>query len=187
VARTVVARWRDKTGLGLEHCVIREDTDGVVVESVVIGGDDDPRFAARYRIACDARWHVRRAEIAVAGDARTVRLESDGAGAWTDAGSPLPGFGEAIDIDVTATPFTNTLPIQRLRLREGEAADIVVVYVAVPELTITAAPQRYTCLRDGRRYRFESLGTGFVREIDVDDDGLVVSYPGLFRRVGGAA
>ena len=164
--------------------MIREDADGVTIESVVIGGDDDPRFAARYRIGCDARWHVRRAEIAVAGDTRIVRLESDGAGAWTDAGTPLPGFGTAIDIDITVTPFTNTLPIRRLRLREGDAAEIVVVYVAVPELTITAAPQRYTCLRDGRRYRFESLGTGFVREIDVDEDGLVVSYPGLFERVG---
>jgi hypothetical protein len=157
----------------------------VVIESVVIGGDDDPRFAARYRIACDARWHVRRAEIAVAGDARIVRLESDGAGTWTDAGMPLPGFAEAIDIDITATPLTNTLPIRRLRLREGDAAEIVVVYVAVPELTITAAPQRYTCLREARRYRFESLDTEFVREIDVDEDGLVVSYPGLFHRLGG--
>ena len=182
VARTIVARWRDETGLGLEHCVIREHGDGVLVESVVIGGEGDPRFAARYRIACDARWRVRNAEISVAGDARIVQLAREGDG-WTDDGTPLPGFAEAVDIDITATPFTNTLPIRRLRLREGESADIIVVYVAVPELTITAAPQRYTCVQAGRRYRFESSGGDFVREIDVDDDGLVVSYPGLFERI----
>jgi hypothetical protein len=154
----------------------------VHVESVVIGGEGEEHFAARYRIACDARWHVRHAEIAVAGDTRIVRLAREGRG-WTEAGEPLPGFADAVDLDITATPFTNTLPIRRLSLRQGESADIVVVYVAVPGLTITAAPQRYTCLREARRYRFESLDTGFVAEIDVDEDGLVVSYPGLFERI----
>jgi uncharacterized protein len=58
-----------------------------------------------------------------------------------------------------------------------------VVYVLLPELTLTTDPQRYTCLERGRRYRYESLDSDFVREIDVDADGLVVTYPGLFRRV----
>jgi hypothetical protein len=184
VGRTVVARWRDATGLGLEHCVVREDAGGVHAVSVLIGGEGDPRFAARYRIDCDARWQLRRAEIAVAGDPRIVRLEHDGAGGWTEAGTPLPGFADARDIDIAATPFTNTLPIRRLGLREGQAAEIIAVYLAVPALTITAAPQRYTCLQAGRRYRFESLDADFVRELEVDDDGLVVSYPGLFQRIG---
>jgi len=81
------------------------------------------------------------------------------------------------------TPFTNTLPIRRLDLAEGQTADIRVVYVLLPELTITIDPQRYTCLRRGGRYRYESLDSDFVREIDIDTDGLVVTYPGLFRRV----
>jgi hypothetical protein len=58
-----------------------------------------------------------------------------------------------------------------------------VAYIDVPSLTVTADPQRYTCLEPMRRYRFESLGSDFVREIEVDKDGLVVLYPGLFRRV----
>jgi hypothetical protein len=53
----------------------------------------------------------------------------------------------------------------------------------VPSLNVTADPQRYTCLEPMRRYRFESLDSDFVREIEVDKNGLVVLYPGLFRRV----
>ena len=46
---------------------------------------------------------------------------------------------------------------------------------------MSADPQRYTRLAE-RTYRFESLGGGFVRDIEVDEHGLVVTYPGLFRR-----
>ena len=56
-------------------------------------------------------------------------------------------------------------------------------YIQLPELTVTTDRQRYTCLDPNRRYRYESLDSDFTREIEVDGDGLVVTYPGLFRRV----
>ncbi len=65
----------------------------------------------------------------------------------------------------------------------GRSADILVVYVSLPAHTITTGRQRYTCLDPGRRYRYESLDGDFVRDIDVDDHGLVVTYPGLFKRL----
>jgi uncharacterized protein len=67
-------------------------------------------------------------------------------------------------------------------LRTGESADLRVVYIILPDFTITIDPQRYVCLEEGRRYRYQSLDSDFVREIDIDADGLVVTYPGLFRR-----
>jgi hypothetical protein len=89
-------------------------------------------------------------------------------------------------VDLLPTPFTNTLPIRRLRLAVGDSREILVAYVTVPGLELSAARQRYTRLepRDGRDvYRFEGLGSGFVAEVTVDAEGLVVDYPGLFRRV----
>ena len=71
-----------------------------------------------------------------------------------------------------------------MSLAKGQAAEIVVVYIDPPGgLTVTTEPQRYTCLKPLQRYRFESLDGDFVREIEVDGHGLVVNYPGLFRRV----
>ncbi len=108
----------------------------------------------------------------------------DDDGNWRkDGKQPLPHLNGAIDVDITATPFTNTLPIRRLGLEAGQSADIVVAYIDVPSLTVTADPQRYTCLEPMRRYRFESQGGDFVRDIEVDEHGLVVLYPGLFKRV----
>ena len=96
---------------------------------------------------------------------------------------PAPTSPAPIDVDLSATPFTNTLPIRRLGLRGGQAETIRVVYVRFPGLEVTLERQRYTCLEPGRRYRYESVDSDFTREIEVDPDGLVVTYPGLFRRV----
>jgi hypothetical protein len=178
----IVARWTDWSGHSSEHLVLTQHSGSIVAESVIISGADEG-YVARYRITCDPSWRVRQADIELIGDERTVRLTSDGRDQWLDTtGNVLAHLDGAIDIDLTASPFTNTLPIRRLSLRPGQSADISVAYVSFPDLTVTSDPQRYTCI-DRRRYRFEALASGFVREIDVDDDGLVVHYLDLFRRV----
>jgi hypothetical protein len=88
-------------------------------------------------------------------------------------------------VDVAETPFTNTLPIRRLRLSPGESAEIAVAYFDGAELQPWPEPQRYTRLQkgeEGELYRIESLDGGFTADLAVDADGLVVDYPGLFRR-----
>ena len=50
-------------------------------------------------------------------------------------------------------------------------------------LTVRAQAQAYTRL-DDRLYRFESLnGSGFTADLTVDEDGIVIDYPRLFRRI----
>jgi hypothetical protein len=180
----IIARWQDWSGMGLEHLVLQEGPSEIVAEAAILAKVDDEEIAVRYRIECDASWRVRKAEVARIGDDRSVEVVSDGAGNWMDAvGTPQPQLRGAIDIDISITPFTNTLPIRRLRLKPGQSAEILVVYVQLPRLAITTDRQRYTCLNEGRRYRYESLDSDFTRDIDVDDHGLVVTYPDLFRRV----
>jgi uncharacterized protein len=178
VTTTRVVRWRDWTGAGIEHLVLSEDDDGIVAESALLGTTESGTvFAVRYRIGCDANWRVRELGISIVGDARRFELVGDGTGTWrNDAGMPMPEFAGA-----AVTPFTNTLPIRRLGLAVGASAHIIVVYVTFPDLAVSADPQRYTRLAE-RTYRFESLDGGFVRDIEIDEHGLVVTYPGLFRR-----
>ncbi len=182
MTRETVARWRAWDGEGVQHVVLREDGAGVVAEAVTLSGGGGVRFATMFRIACDARWRVRRAEVRVMGGGG-VMLEADGAGRWLVDSVPSPALDGAVDIDLPVTPFTNTLPIRRLELAEGQSADIVTAYVEMPSLSVVADPQRYTCLEPRRRYRYESLDSDFRREITTDAEGLVLDYPGLFRRI----
>jgi hypothetical protein len=184
VSRTIVARWEDWTAEGREHLVLEEAPASVTAESVIVGSANGVIFGARYRIVCDGKWRVRRLEVSLVGGREGLQLVSDGTGRWTSrSDTPRPDLANAIDVDLSATPFTNTLPIRRLDLASGRSETIRVVYVELPGLAVTAARQRYTCLEPGRRYRFESLDADFTREIDVDANGLVVTYPGLFRRL----
>jgi uncharacterized protein len=180
----VVARWRDWAGSGLEHLVLHEAPDGVTAESVVVGSAEGESFAVRYRLSCDAGWRLVHVDLELIGSGRTLTLNSDGSGTWRDGhGRELPDIAGAIDIDISVSPFTNTLPIRRLQLARGKAADLRMTYIRVPELSVAPDPQRYTCLEPGRLYRYDSLDSDFTRDIEVDGRGLVVSYPGLFKRV----
>jgi uncharacterized protein len=184
MSRTIVARWQEWSGKGLQHLVLTESAEDIAIDAAVIGSEEEFPFAARFRILCDGAWRVRKVEASVIGDARRIELASDGAGHWRDgAGAALPHLEGAVDVDLPITPFTNTLPIRRLGLSTCQSADIRVAYIRLPEFTVETDPQRYICLEAGRRYRYESLDSDFVREIDIDADGLVVTYPGLFRRV----
>ena len=158
------------TTMSAEGCHAEGQIDSSVDDTVV----------ARYSIDTDARWATR--FVRVSTEEGDLVLIADGLGGWTEGdGSALEHLAGAIDVDIAATPFTNTLPIWRLGLRVGESADIVTAYIDVPALTVTAGSQRYTRL-DERSYRFESLDADFARDITVDDAGFVVDYPGLFRR-----
>lgn len=102
-------------------------------------------------------------------------------GWWRSGQGAQPELAGCLEVDIILTPFTNTLPIRRLGLDVGEAAEIRALYVTLPELELTAQRQRYTRLTVDR-YRYEGLETGYVNEIGVDSDGLVIDYPGLWQR-----
>ena len=180
--------WQAWTGPGLESARLVEDAEGVRAESVAIGLAGATAYTVRYALRCDAGWRVRTLEAWTLGEGgRALALNSDGRGRWTGPdGTHQPALDGCFDVDLSSTVLANTLPIRRLAMVPGWSEEIGVVYVSVPDLAVSVARQRYTCLtwgREGGRYRYEGLGTGFSAELALDGDGLVVDYPRLARRV----
>jgi len=190
VLRSSVERevmWVPWEGPGLEHLRLVASDDGAVANGLVIGLEAGRPFRIGYEIRCDGRWRVREVRVATPDSGQPVlELLADEEGHWKRGGrEPVPELDGCIDVDISATPFTNTLPIRRLGLKPGESADVDVAYVRVPELLVGAERQRYGYLEaraEGGLYRFEALPSGFTAELPVDADGLVLDYPGLFRR-----
>ena len=179
--------WAPLQGPGLEHLRLVTSDGGVVANGLVIGLEAGRPFRIGYEVRCDERWRVREVRVATPHSGRTVlELLADGEGCWKRrGGEPVPGLNGCIDVDISATPFTNTLPIRRLGLEPGESEELTVTYIRVPELLVGPERQRYGCLEaqtDGGLYRFEALPSGFTAELPVDTEGLVIDYPGLFRR-----
>ena len=180
--------WSRLDEPGFEHLRIIEDQHQVVANGVVIVVENNTPFRVRYVVHCDTSWRVRAVDIEILDShIHGVYLRADGKGHWTNASDePFPSLNGCIDADISATPFTNTIAIRRLNLAVGEAAEITVAYIKVPEMQVRPIKQRYTCLAqdsDSGQYRYEGLLSNFTAELDVDRDGLVVHYPELFRRV----
>lgn len=176
-------RWSAWEGCeaGLEHADIRPADGGLSASGVVIAQRDGAKFGLTYRLRLDSSWHTREAHLRTT-SGHELHLESNGQGSWSENGKPQPALQGCIDVDIQATPLTNTLPIRRLEWEPGTAVDIRLCYIAVPDLTVSPQVQRYTALTSGSVYRFESLESGFAAELPVDQDGFVLDYPELFKR-----
>ncbi len=182
--------WQPYGEPGLEHLHLIENHLGVEADGWVIGIQDGSPFRLAYQVRCDPAWHVRGLEVRLISPTHgDLILSADENGHWTAGdGEDLHSLDGCSDVDISVTPFTNTLPIRRLSWQPGVSADLLVVYIPVPELRAVPVRQRYTCLAVGPegtyfRYEDEGLFPGFVAELRVDADGLVLDYAGLFRRV----
>lgn len=178
-ARITTCRWRSLDDASREHFSLVETSAKIIARGAV---------AARghglfYELECDAAWGVRALDVAdTAG--RRLGLRRSPAGEWRDAaGVPLARLAGCVDIDLSATPFTNTLPLRRLGLlAAGAPVELSMAYVDAATLEATADRQRYTPL-SARSFRYEAIDGDFTAEVVVDADGLVLSYPPLFERL----
>jgi hypothetical protein len=173
---------KDREGIGLEHLVLAERS----ADSVVLAYDEEHGpFRLFYRLTWDGSWQLRDAELGITTERTTLSLtlRTDGQGHWRDAHDRvLLQLEGCKDIDIWPTPFTNSFPIRREPMDVGERRQFLVAWVFALDLTAHAQAQAYTRLAD-RLYLFENLdGSGFRAELPVDEDGIVVDYPGLFRR-----
>ncbi len=183
--------WIPEDEPGIEDVrITRDPTGGVGFSGAVVRLWEGQPLRVTYSLVCDAEWRARKLQMTSESEAvgeRAIRLYADGVGNWRDdKDQPIAALLGCIDVDIMLTPLTNTLPIRRLQLAPGESREINVVYFAAPDLSIRPFRQRYTRLDDvdgGQRYRYESLDSGFTAVLPVDDDGFVVDYPGIWRRV----
>lgn len=175
-------RWASLEHDGIEHLAFERHARGSVAESVVVGRSGGRAYGLAYRVVCDARWRAKQVIVTMMGGG-TLELHGDGEGRWRNAADErLGALDGCIDVDIAATPYTNTLPIRRLGLARGERRPVDVVYVSIPDLTVSAMQQAYQCIVPDRVYRYESVVSGFTAHLEVDRDGLVVDYEALFRR-----
>lgn len=170
-------------GVGLEHLLLAQRA----ADSVVLAFDEQRGpFRLTYHLAWGASWQLREAELVVATErsTRSLRLHTDGEGHWRDGdGRDVSALDGCKDIDIWPTPFTNSFPIRREPMAVGQRREFLMAWIFAPALSVHPQPQAYTRLAE-RLYLFESLdGSGFKAELAVDEDGVVIDYPDLFRRV----
>jgi uncharacterized protein len=173
---------------GFEVLFLRREHDGYRLEGHTTGLEEGEAWGIRYDLVLDSGWTTRSAHVVgrSSSGAHEVRLEADGAGGWTIDGDPAPELAGCLDVDLEASAFTNTLPVNRLRLGVGERAEAPAAYVRAVDLRVERLEQRYACVEHdgaGSRYDYEAPDLQFARPIVYDRFGLVLDYPGIAVRV----
>lgn len=166
-----------------EHCELLLEEHRMIASAVVEGTADGREVNFSYRIQTDANWRTLSVSVLnrIEGDFKQLIYTSDGAGNWFDAeGLELSHFKGCIEIDIMLSPFTNSLPIKRLRMKLGESQRISVLYFDLLKFEVRRVEQIYTRLTDDR-YKYENTENDFKALIKFDGSGLVSSYPGLFE------
>jgi hypothetical protein len=188
--------WFKDDPLGMEFAEIGLSADRLRAGGTAIGTLPAP-YRLEYELETASEFVTTRLRVVSRGDGwrRTLELTRTEAGFWDieadqegDAGLRPPGgdaarLVDARDCDLGLSPLTNLMPILRHGLSDGGGTvELTAAWVAVPALTVAPDGQRYTHLSE-RLIRYEALDGSFAADITVDQDGIVVDYPGLARRV----
>jgi hypothetical protein len=202
-ARRHAIAWVKDDPFGVEFAKIELQSEWMAAEGVAIGTSPVP-YRLDYKLETTTGFVTSRLLVTSCGDGwrRALDLRRNQAGVWDllaeEDGSPaLPSAGgdpntftEALDCDLGLSPVTNLMPVRRHDLLAGGGpAELITAWVSVPDLSVRPDGQRYSYLRSGPDHhllRYEATDGSFTADIKVDQEGFVLDYPGIARRLGPA-
>ncbi len=176
--------WERPEAHSIEYFKLVTTSDKYVLEGTVVLPLEKFPSLIIYKIECDQDWKTRTVDIHQerASEVKRLTLEVGQDQVWRAAGSIVPFATGFYDIDLEITPATNTLPIRRVGLQEGQSAQIDAVWIRFPSLSIEPLQQRYTRI-EHNKYQYEGLSSAYQTQLEVDESGLVLSYFGVWRQV----
>lgn len=177
------AIWENSRTFGAEYLEITTSGDHTIATSAVISVEEGSPIKVDYKIELNS-WFTKTVKIEISNSEKSLYLETNANHQWFDQdGNERPELSGALDIDISCTPFTNTLPIKRMQWIIGQPQICQMVYIKVPELTLKKVEQIYTLIKDEKDYQvFDYKSPSYHAVIQVDKEGLVMDYPGLFIR-----
>lgn len=177
--------WRRLDVPGHDAATIDAMEGGTAIEGMAVFADGGPA-ALRYRVCCDERWLTISAEVRGRLGGRPVDLTiSRGTdGAWTLNGAPCPDVAGCEDVDLNFSPATNLLPLRRLALAVGAAAEVRSAWLEWPTMRLRPLVQRYRRRTpDEYDYTADVPGEPFAAVLRVQPGGWVIEYGDLWRAV----
>jgi uncharacterized protein len=182
------AAWRHRDAReGFEIVFLTRLPDGYRLEGGTTAVEDGAAWKVDYRIDLDANWLTRGARVVGRSEAgpSDVRIDADGLGSWMVNGAPRPDLQGCLDLDLESSSLTNALPVHRLGLQVGEAAEAPAVYVRAQDLSVERLDQHYHRVDDegvGQRYDYAAPRFDYRERLTYDASGLILTYPGLAER-----
>jgi hypothetical protein len=175
----VIRRWRRVDEPGLELMTLSRSPSGLTVRSTLVHAGAE-NCALRYFWTLDTSWRTRTLRLERTEPVeKSLVIERTGDTDWRIDGEARPDLAGCHEVDVSATPFCNSLAIRRMNGADGE---LLALFVDAPALTCQPSRQRYEHLGPRAwRYVDKGVSDGFTARLDVDEEGLIATYEHLFE------
>ena len=177
--KTIV--WKGLCLNSMESCSVTRENKRITVNGVIAGLENGQPLNVYYQLKLDEVFEIESLVVAsYHGEEFKVKMARENKKWFDSYGKHLQQFDDCNDIDIALSPFTNTIPINRLHLNPGESCKIDVIYIDPVKKSVSRNQQRYTHI-ESNKYRYENLDSAFVSDLVVDRDGFVIKYPGIWE------
>jgi len=145
--------WQGFVFPGHEACRLFSRSSQWNLEGTAVFSFEGQPCRLAYRIVCDPTWRTLSAEVEgwVGKSTVHVVINTDAAQHWWLNGVEQPDLEGYTDIDLNFSPSTNTLPIRRLNLAIGDAAEVKAAWLRFPSFKLELLSQQYRRLAVRRR------------------------------------
>lgn len=174
--------WRRLDTPGHDACLLEQTTEGWTLQGAALFRHALGPARIEYAVECDEAWRSRQGRVTgwIGAQAIDVRVDRDEAGEWRVNGVSTLGLESCLDLDFGFTPATNLLQLRRVALGIGEAVDVPVAWLDVPEGSLVLLPQRYE-RRGATTYWYEAPTVGYTGLLEVAESGFARRYPRLWE------
>lgn len=174
--------WEGLNDESIENCNVLTNDDGYEVNSTISVCLEDNICNIEYHLKTNKNWESQYCKITncYGIENKTLELQRLPGNKWMINGSEEAEYNGFDGLDISVTPFTNTLIVNRRQLREEESINMRIIYIDPLKMQCEPIAVRYTKLSESE-FEYENLTSGFNVVLDVDDDGLVINYPRLFK------
>lgn len=175
--------WDHLESAGAEYVKFQRFTSHMEVNGTVLLVDKDQPHHVTYDLKLGMDWKTKKVKIYQVGNADPFVVQAEKEDKWYVNGIYDENLDGATNIDMTISPLSNMLPINRVSWNTGERRTFKMVYIDVLKQEVKPLLQVYTYLGDTNEHRiFQYRCRDFETAIVVDHDGWVVEYPGAFLR-----
>jgi hypothetical protein len=173
--------WKRLDQPGHEAARLEETDAGYEVGGAAVFVHESRPCRLDYAVTCDVGWRTVATRVTgwIGERAVDVAISVDTNGRWWMNERECPAVAGCADVDLNFSPSTNLLPIRRLDLPVGSAADVRAAWLRFPSFALEPFAQTYRRLAP-TTYRYESAG-GFAADLEVDASGLVTRYADIWH------
>ncbi|WP_156307861.1 putative glycolipid-binding domain-containing protein [Sphingobacterium endophyticum] len=175
--------WKGVYYNSLEYLKYYADSKQNIIQSKIIGCLDAQFWYVDYIVQTNENWQINSFELSIDlnGEISTLTGKVE-QGVWSINNVERKEFKNYKFIDISLSPFTNTLPINHLKMGISDSYEIQVIYINILEGKVEPRKQKYSRKRN-RIYSYQNIPNTFSADIKVDKFGFVINYPKLFKRI----